>query len=57
MAIEPAKMVSSQTGVLVALILRVGCSEHHAGFPGTVSLKPVTMELVPFESVEMLIKS
>ena len=29
---------------LVAPTIRVGCSKHHMGFPGTLSLKPATFE-------------
>jgi creatinine amidohydrolase len=50
------KMISEWTGVIVAPVLFVGYSEYHSGFPGTLSLKPETMEQVLFESVEMLIK-
>jgi creatinine amidohydrolase len=50
------KMISERTGVIVAPVLFVGYSEYHSGFPGTLSLKPETMEQVLFESVEMLIK-
>lgn len=31
---------------LVAPTIRVGCSEHHMGFPGTISLKRETLEAV-----------
>jgi creatinine amidohydrolase/Fe(II)-dependent formamide hydrolase-like protein len=31
-------------------------SEYHSGFPGTLSLKPETMEQVLFETAEMLMK-
>jgi creatinine amidohydrolase len=50
------KMISKRTGVVVAPVLFVGYSEYHSGFPGTLSLKPETMEQVLFESVEMLLK-
>jgi creatinine amidohydrolase len=50
------KMISERTGVIVAPVLFVGYSEYHSGFPGTLSLKPETMEQVLFESVEMLMK-
>jgi creatinine amidohydrolase len=32
--------------MLVAPAVRPGCSEHHMGFPGTISLEQDTMELV-----------
>lgn len=50
------KMISKRTGVVVAPVLFVGYSEYHSGFPGTLSLKPETMEQVLFESAEMLMK-
>lgn len=55
-ALESSKMISEQTGVVVAPVLLVGYSVYHSGFPGTLSLKPETMEQVLFENVEMLIK-
>lgn len=55
-AIDIAKMISARTGVVVAPVLLAGYSVYHSGFPGTLSLKPETMEQVLFETVEMLIK-
>ena len=55
-AFEMCKMVSDQTGVVVAPVLLAGYSVYHSGFPGTLSLKPETMEQVLFETAEMLIK-
>lgn len=54
--LEISKMISEQTGVVIAPVLLVGYSVYHSGFPGTLSLKPETMEQVLFENVEMLIK-
>lgn len=51
-----AKLISERTGVLVAPVLFSGYSAYHSGFPGTLSLKPETMEEVIFESVEWLLK-
>ncbi len=51
-----SKIISERTGVLVAPVLWVGYSTYHSGFPGTLSLKPETMEQVLFESVQMLMK-
>ena len=51
-----SKLISEQTGVVVAQVLMVGYSIYHSGFPGTLSLKPETMEQVLFESVEVLLK-
>ncbi|MGD2295397.1 MAG: creatininase family protein [Candidatus Aminicenantes bacterium] len=50
------KMISEQTGVLVAPVVLAGYSVYHSGFPGTLNLKPETLELVLFETAEMLIK-
>jgi creatinine amidohydrolase len=50
------KMISERTGVVLAPVLLVGYSEYHSGFPGTLSLKPETMERVLFESAEMMMK-
>jgi len=51
-----AKIISARTGVLLAPVLFSGYSVYHSGFPGTLSLKPETMEQVLFETAELLIK-
>jgi creatinine amidohydrolase len=51
-----SKLISARTGVIVAPVLLAGYSEYHSGFPGTLSLKPETMEQVLFETAAMLIK-
>ncbi len=51
-----SRLISARTGVMVAPVLLAGYSVYHSGFPGTLSLKPETMEEVLFETVEMLIK-
>jgi creatinine amidohydrolase len=50
------KKISGRTGVIVAPVLLAGYSVYHSGFPGTLSLKPETMEQVLFETAEMLLK-
>ena len=55
-ALGASKMISQQTGVIIAPVLMAGYSVYHSGFPGTLSLKPETMEQVLFESAEMLMK-
>jgi creatinine amidohydrolase len=55
-ALEISKKISERTGVAVAPVLWAGYSEYHSGFPGTLSLKPETMERVLFETAEMLMK-
>ena len=51
-----SKLISERTGVMVAPVLFAGYSLYHTGFPGTLSLKPETMEQVVFECTEQLIK-
>ena len=55
-ALGMSKLISARTGVMVAPVLLAGYSVYHSGFPGTLSLKPETMEQVLFETVEMLMK-
>lgn len=55
-ALAMSKMISARTGVVVAPVLFAGYSEYHSGFPGTLSLKPETMEEVLFETAHMLMK-
>ena len=55
-AMGMSKMISKETGVIVAPVLLVGYSVYHSGFQGTLSLKPETMEQVIFESVKILMK-
>jgi len=43
LALEVAKRIR---GALVAPTIRVGCSEHHMGFPGTITVRPHTLEAV-----------
>jgi creatinine amidohydrolase len=50
------KMISAETGIVVAPVVLSGYSVYHSGFPGTLSLKPETMEQVIFETAEMLMK-
>ena len=55
-AFAMAGEISKRTRVVVAPVLLVGYSEYHSGFPGTLSIKPETMEQVVFECVESLMK-
>ena len=42
-----AREVAQRLGrALVAPTIRIGCSEHHMEFPGTISLRPATLEAV-----------
>jgi len=56
LALEKAKLISARTGVVVAPVVMAGYSFYHSGFPGTLSLKPETMEEVLYETAEMLVK-
>ncbi len=55
-SLEICKMISQKTGVVVAPVVLAGYSFYHSGFPGTLSLKPETLENVLFETAQMLIK-
>jgi creatinine amidohydrolase len=55
-ALAISKLVSARTGVMVAPVVMAGYSVYHSGFPGTLSLKPGTLERVLFETCEMLMK-
>lgn len=55
-ALEISKKISARTGVPVAPVVMAGYSYYHSGFPGSLSLKPETLEAVLFETAEMLIK-
>jgi len=55
-ALEVSKKISEKTGIVVAPVILSGYSIYHSGFPGTLSLKPETMEQVLFENIEMLRK-
>ena len=50
------RLISVRTGVVVAPVVMSGYSAYHSGFPGSLSLKPETMEEVLFETAEMLIQ-
>jgi len=50
------KKISERAEIVVAPVLLAGYSVYHSGFPGTLSLKPETMEQVLFETAEMLMK-
>jgi creatinine amidohydrolase len=56
LSFDTAKAISARTGVVVAPVLLAGYSFYHSGFPGTLSLKPETMEEVLVETAEMLVK-
>jgi creatinine amidohydrolase len=55
-ALGLAGRISARTGVLVAPVVMAGYSVYHSGFPGSLSLRPETLEQVLFESAEILIR-
>jgi len=56
LSFDIAKAISARTGVVVAPVVLAGYSVYHSGFPGTLSLKPETLEEVLVETAEMLVK-
>jgi len=54
--LKVSRMISARTGVVVVPVLWSGYSVYHSGFPGTLSLKPETMEQVLYETATILIK-
>ena len=56
LALDTSKLISAKTGVVVAPVALAGYSLYHSGFPGTLSLKPETLEEVFYETAQMLIK-
>ncbi len=54
-AIEASKLIAQKTDVLVAPAVFAGLSEHHMGFPGTLTLRPETFEAVVFDAAKSLI--
>lgn len=56
LSLDISQLISEKTGVVVAPVVLAGYSFYHSGFPGTLSLKPETMEEVLYETVQMLVK-
>src|SRR5262249_46683703 len=54
--VEKAKLIAQRTDVLVAPVLLAGNSPYHMDFPGTISLKPETIQEVYFEAAQSLIR-
>lgn len=54
--LERAKLIAQRVDVLVAPILMPGNSPYHMEFPGTITLKPETIQQVYFEAAQSLIK-
>jgi creatinine amidohydrolase/Fe(II)-dependent formamide hydrolase-like protein len=51
-----ARAVADRLGALLAPTLRVGCSEHHVGFAGTMSLTEVSFHAVVCDLVRSLLR-
>ena len=53
-----AQRVAMKLGqTLQASTITVGCSRHHLGFPGTISLKDETLKMIILDYIESLIRS
>ncbi len=50
-----AKKISAKTGVIVAPLALAGYSDIHIGFPGTVTVRPETLESYIYECAESLV--
>jgi creatinine amidohydrolase/Fe(II)-dependent formamide hydrolase-like protein len=47
-------LVAERLGCLCAPTVRLGCSEHHLAFAGTLSLRPETLRMIVYDVVESL---
>jgi creatinine amidohydrolase len=55
-AIEGCKLLAQKTDDLIAPVVLAGLSEHHMGFPGTITLSPETFEAVIYDTARSLIR-
>ena len=55
-ALETCKLLAQRTDILVAPVVLAGVSEHHMGFPGTITLSPETLEAVIIDTASSLIR-
>lgn len=52
-----ATLVSRRLGrTLIAPTIRVGCSSHHLAFPGTISIRPETLEAICLDYCTSLVR-
>ena len=51
-----ARVVADRLGAFLAPTLRVGCSEHHVGFSGTMSLRESTYRAIVCDLVRSLLR-
>jgi len=55
---EVAQRVAMRLGhTLQASTIRVGCSSHHLGFSGTISLRDETLKMIIFDYMDSLVRS
>jgi len=55
-ALEVALLVAQRCEVVVAPAVMVGYSEHHMGFPGTLTISTETLQQVVFEVAQSLVR-
>lgn len=55
-ALETCKLLAQRTDILIAPVVLAGVSEHHMGFPGTITLSPETLEAVVTDTARSLIR-
>jgi creatinine amidohydrolase len=55
-AMEGCMLLAQKTDVLIAPVVLAGLSEHHMGFPGTITLSPETFEAVIMDTAHSLIR-
>ncbi len=55
---ELARRVAMKLGhTLQANTISVGCSSHHLGFPGTISLRDATLKMIVLDYIDSLVRS
>ena len=52
-----ARLVAERLGAFVAPTVRLGCSEHHLAFPGTLSLRDTTLHAIVADVVRSLARA
>jgi creatinine amidohydrolase len=55
-ALETCLLVAQKSEAVVAPVVLAGLSDHHMGFPGTITLTPETFEAVVYETALSLIR-
>jgi creatinine amidohydrolase len=49
-------LLAERLGALCAPTIRIGCSEHHLAFAGTLSLRPQTLRMIVDDLVDSLVR-